>query len=499
MAVGFACVTSVAALTWQTQPTASAAAGTTVIATTVDPHSPKIGVPRHFGGLSLEYAHVFGAFGSPATTGQTDAPLAQLFRNVTDAGAGAPTLRIGGGSGDESWWNPDGEPRPNGINYDLNQDFVAALRDFRTLTHLPLILVLNMASNRPGIAVDWARAALNGLGRRAIRAFEIGNEPDIYKQRGFGSGKARPSGWGFANYLDELGRFMRRLKGLRSWLPLAAPGACCKRSWDSPGLPRIFDRARGRLSLITYHHYPSCYQGQIALKDMMSDELLAFGVNRLAPDAKIAKRHGLGVRLTETTPNACAEDSRYATALWALDWMYDLVFHGLKGADFHQIGSNPFTVDYVNNPLDPHYEVSAGPLYYAMLMFARATSHGAHLLPEATLNERRGQGANTRVWAAVDGSGDLRVLLLNKGPKGGWAVIKAPGPFRGGSLQRLRGQDPEQRNGVTLAGQSVANPSRTGNLEGGKVVQQIPRGNGGNYRFRLPGFSAALLIVHHKR
>ena len=45
-----------------------------------------------------------------------------------------------------------------------------------------VILDLNLITDRPAIAMDWARAAEAELPRGSIVGFEIGNEPDIYSR-----------------------------------------------------------------------------------------------------------------------------------------------------------------------------------------------------------------------------------------------------------------------------------------------------------------------------
>jgi hypothetical protein len=477
---------------------AAASSGEVMVRATVDRHTPKVAIPRHFIGVSFDLVDTLGAIGSPGTTGgRVDAPLARLFRNITDAGNGAPILRIGAGSADHAWWDPDGAPQPLGITYDITADFVDGLRNFHSLAHIPYILTLNFAKNRPQIAVNWARAAVNGLGRNAIRAFEIGNEPDLYpEQYYYDNHKTRPTGWGFSDYLDELGVFSRRLKNLRSWLPLAGPVACCKHAWDR-GLPQLLDRFRNRLSLVTWHQYPFCDKEHSAtLSFLLAAKTFQDAAARLGPLALEAKRHGRQFRVTETTPNACRPDPRYAVALWATDWMFAFALRGVSGVDSHQMGTTPFSVGFVNAPLDPHFEASVSPLYYSMLLVARAVPNGARLIPYATFGERLAKGENATVWATIDRDGTVRVVVNNKRNHAGYAVINVIGARRRASLQRLRGQDVSAREGVTLAGQAVANPTRTGILEGQKQVQHVARRNG-RYRFRMPAFSVALLTIGH--
>jgi hypothetical protein len=471
-------------------------AGNVILRAVVDRHTPKTLVPRHAVGLSIEYADVLNALGSPATTGQANAPLARLFQNITDAGNGAPMLRLGGGTADESWWNPNGKPRPDGINYDLDANFVAALHDFRSVAHLPFIMALNFAADRPRIAVDWARAAIKGLGRHAVRAFEIGNEPDLYTTRRLGNHYARPQGWGFGDFLNDFGTFSRRLKGLRRWLPLAGPASCCAKAWDQ-GLARFLRRFHRRVSLVTFHHYPVCnHDHPDSLRFLLGKRIFQDAAARIGALAAKARTQRRAFRVTESGPNACRPDPRYAVALWATDWLFALSALHRAPVDFHQMGTSPFSTGFVNSVLDPHFEASVSPLYYAMLLFARAVPNGARLLPYTTFAQRVASGANATVWATIDRAGTVRVVVNNKRNQAGYAAINVIGARRRASLQRLRGQNLSSGNGVTLAGQAIANPSRTGRLEGQKVIQHVARRHG-VYRFRMPAASVALATIRH--
>ena len=41
--------------------------------------------------------------------------FARLMQTLAAPGNGAPTIRIGGNSTDQTWWNPTAAPRPGGI------------------------------------------------------------------------------------------------------------------------------------------------------------------------------------------------------------------------------------------------------------------------------------------------------------------------------------------------------------------------------------------------
>src|SRR5689334_14927884 len=57
-------------------------------------------IPRSVAGLASEYPSTQDYFGAP---GKPNAPCGQLLRTLGENGAGAPTIRLGGNSGDASW------------------------------------------------------------------------------------------------------------------------------------------------------------------------------------------------------------------------------------------------------------------------------------------------------------------------------------------------------------------------------------------------------------
>jgi hypothetical protein len=140
--------------------------------------------------------------------------MAQLSRN----NIGPVDFRVGGGSTDDSWWNPNNRPNPRGVYTSIRPWMIGSLRSLHEQTGARLVLGLNLAQRNPEIAADWARAAMAGIPRRAFSAFEIGNEPDIYPTRFFyedaGGNQVmtRPRSYDFNQWLGEFGTFARRLR-----------------------------------------------------------------------------------------------------------------------------------------------------------------------------------------------------------------------------------------------------------------------------------------------
>ena len=140
----------------------------------------RVRTPSNFTGFSSEYTTV--TFMTGQSYNGTNGFMNGLYNNLTATGSGTPVLRVGGGSTDNSAWNPSlSRARPIGVNYDLTYEHLNRLVDFTKRTRAKLILGVNLASTLK-TARDWTSVASRALGR-SVLFYEIGNEPDNYGTR----------------------------------------------------------------------------------------------------------------------------------------------------------------------------------------------------------------------------------------------------------------------------------------------------------------------------
>jgi hypothetical protein len=489
-----------------TLPQAKVARGGPLVRTTVSTHGAGPQLPPSFMGFSAEYPGADRFSGIPPTG--VNGVFGQLVDNLSSTGSGAPTFRVGGGSTDESMWNPSKGPRPPGITFDLTQGWVDSVKQLVQRTGMPLILGLNLGQNNPQLAIDWARQASDAFGS-SVAAFEVGNEPDVYTRHPYGKDAAgnstyvRPQGYTFANYLGEFGTFARAVHAALPSAPLAGPSTCCDPQFLNA---YSFVRKYGhQVKLVTYHWYPldACSPrrgkpGYPSLSSLLSDKALIGQAIRLLQIAAGARRYGAGVRLTETNSAACGGrdgvSNTLGSALWGVDWLFTLWAVGVRGADFHtgpttNAAYSPMTLGY-----DTSFATTVRPLYYGMLLFARATANRAQLLPRVTAGAQIRRGANVKVWGTLDGT-TAHVVVLNKDTRAGGPVeVRTRGARAGATLERLTAPTMSSTTGVTFAGQSIPDVSRDGKLTGAPTAEPVaPRR--GVYRFSLPAASAALLTI----
>jgi len=378
----------------------------------VDTGSPGRAVPAPFLGLSMEWTSV-GSYGGPARPG-----IVALLRRL-EAASGAPLpLRIGGASGEESWWNPSRRgPPPPGVRHDIDPASLTALAGLARGLDAPVTMGLNLQDGDDRNALALARAAQRRL-RGRLEGLEIGNEPDLYTAaRTFGPPAVRRLRkrvrYAPADYVRDAGRYLDALAaGLpaRSRPRLVIGGFAGSPAWP-PTLPRLIARHPGTVGAIAAHRYglSGCELGGDAASSRAA--LLATQASRermagLEPLVAIAHAHRLPLWVTELNSAPCggapgASDS-FAAALWLTDALFALVRAGADRAAVQTFDGAVYA---------PFARRGAGavarPPFFGMLAFARAGPRGTHLVPV-----RIARGGRVRAWATEAPDGTVRVALI---------------------------------------------------------------------------------------
>ncbi len=453
-------------------------------------------VAAGFVGLSLEYTTVEAYAGTDARA--INPVLVRLVRDL--APHQRPVLRIGGDSADWGWVPARGLTRPKGVRYSLGPAWVKVTRALASATDAHLIMGLNLEANSPRLMAVQARA-FRGVGHRALTAFELGNEPELFgsipwfqtpTQRVFG--RHRP--YRFGNYVREFTRFS---KVLPTSVPLAGPATGGPR-W----IPRIasFVAAEPRARLATVHLYPlhRCYVNPLgptgpSISNLLSPAASAGLAAGIAP--YVSPVHALGAKLrvgelnSVSCSGAAGVSDSFASALWALDVLFHFAQAGVDGVNFHTLVKayyRPFYFTQVNG----RWSANVAPMYYGMLAFARAAPAGSRLL-----NLSAPTDPTLRVWATHAPDHRTRVVVINTSALGSRTVeIRLPaGSSRPGraSVQRLIAPDLTAKGDVTLGGQAFAENTTTGRLTGEPQAEQPERAKSGAYRFDVPAGSAAIL------
>jgi len=472
---------------------------------TVSPTPVTRPLPEGFLGLAFTYSALAQWM---SASGPVDPVLVGLIRNLTPSGR--PWLRIGGESADRSWWPIAGERRPLGITYDLGPAWTEMAGRLARATDARLMLGLELEADQPKIDAVEARQLLHGVGARYVQSFQIGNEPELYSAIPWYKvlhgkpvvwyspvGKpvyARPRSYGPSQFIGEVSRILRVIPRY----PIAGPETNIP-AWTQAFLP--FLKPNGRVSTLTTHAYGvnSC------VKDTKSDvyptvpNLLSLHASRdlldgTAPYIALVHRRGGSYRIDEMGAVTCTGpagvSNSMATALWAIDALFDAASQGVDGVNLHTTYSrinNLFSLGFA----DGRWQATVQPLYYGALLFEHADPAGSRLL-----NVTDGTTATLRVWATEGSSRRVRVAIVNDSLSSG-AVVRLRVPAAAGSttgtvlrLQASNGAGAYATRGITLGGRSFG--TTTTGVLAAPTLEPITS-HGGAWTVTVPKGSAALV------
>ncbi len=451
-------------------------------------------LPSGFVGVSLEYKalHIY----TGRDPGAIDPVLVALVRQL--APGQAPVLRIGGNSADATWWPIRGAIPPAGVSYALTSGWLRTTRALAQDVGARLIMGINLAGGRPGLAADEARAILEGVGRSQIEALEIGNEPDLYPvvawyhQHGRAV-HARGRGYGLSAYIQEFSRWRAALPSY----PLAGP-AVSGPGWMG-GLGRFLSAGRGAngVRIVTYHRYPllACVTDPTSsqypsIANLLSDSSSTGLAAPVAPYAAAAHARGLQFRIGEMNSAACegkrGVSDTFASALWVLDTLFSFASVGVDGVNIHTLPGAAYEL-FTFTHSGSAWSAFVHPEYYGMLMFAQAFGPGARLLPASV------PSGPVKVWATRAPDGTVRVVLINKDPTNSYPVqLQLPGSGASATEEWLQAPSVTATDGVTLGGQTFGDATTTGLLAGTLSEPAIAPVSGA-YSLQLPPASAVML------
>lgn len=468
------------------RPTASTAGATVV---TVSRGTVGRPIPVGFAGLSMEFRGLEAYAGADPKA--VNPVFAQLMRNLAPDQQGV--LRIGGDGTDWTWWPVPHMAQPGGVRYDLNRNWMGVARSLSKAVGLRLILGVNLEANSTRVASAEASAMLGDIGSDRIAGLEIGNEPELYgsfpwyKAPDGVQVRGRPPGYNFSDFLSEYSTMARAIPHG----PLAGPSTGAP-LWI-PELGR-FLAAEPRVRVATLHRYPLKHCGKTAptltVGELLSSASTAGLANGIARYVGIAHSHHVPLRIDELNAVSCGGQRGvsdvFASALWALDALFEMARVGVDGVNFHTV---PNTINELISArlAGGKWSSYVHPQYYGMMMFAQAAPAAARLLRVT------GASGTLRAWATRASDGQLRVTLINDDPRSARQVTLRLAVAHGtATVERLAAPGLGAKSGVTLGGQGFGAKTTTG-LLAGRVQSSTVRPAGRSYSVRVPAASAALL------
>lgn len=456
-------------------------------------------VPGGFIGFSIEYSSLYAYAGrDPSALNPT---FIRLIRAVSPGAR--PVLRFGGDTTDWSWWPIPGATRPGGVRYSLTRRWVAVARALADATGARMIFGINLEADSQLVAATEARRLLEGVGRSAVAAFELGNEPEVYGTIGWYNGPdgkpvtGRPATYDFGWFIHD---YALVGSALPAGVPLAGPAS------GAPafvlGVPR-FLAADSRTRLVTYHFYPlrRCYTPSSSPTSPTLAHLLAPQAAAVPGDLRfaisVAHARGLPFQLDELNSVSCKGQSglsdTFAAALWALDALYHMARAGVDGVNIHTLDDVPYE-PFAFSDAKGRWRAEVKPLYYGLLAFSRAAPAGSRFLATGLPRQPRGtpQPSGLRDWATVGADGTVRLVLSNLSPRRSLELAVRPPPSRAGApamLARLTAPSATAAGGVSLAGQSYDSSAELAGSPQAEMLNPVS----GRYVVTLPAASAAVL------
>jgi hypothetical protein len=384
--------------------------------------------------------------------------------------------------------------QPGGVNYSLTPGYVSVLHSLATTLGAKLILGINLEADSAALASAEAQALVNGVGKAQVEGLELGNEPELYGAFIWGrSGHTgRPRGYDFANYNQDIARIGDPL----TMAPLAGPATGAPK-WF-PYLGRFLS-SHPRVAVATLHRYPLqlCYvkpsePNYPTIANLLSARSSATEADSVIPSLKTARARGIPLRIDEMNTISCGVDNgvaqSFASALWALDAVFQMARVGVDGVNIHTYPGATYQL-FTFSQSHGRWRGTVSPEYYGLLMFAQAAPPGSRLLTVTGTNSGQVKG-----WATRGTDGTVRVVAINDGAAARTVAVRLGATAGNGTLEQLKAPRVTSQRGVTLGGQSFGSSTTTGLLAGAARTRAIPSA-GGQYTFRVPGGSAALLTI----
>ncbi|QKZ14233.1 hypothetical protein [Spirosoma sp. KUDC1026] len=348
------------------------------------------------------------------------------FRNILTNLSPSSVIRIGANSGDQLAWTPGNRGTNTDVSRLYNSD-IDKLFTFLGSVNWKCLYMINFAKDSTNYAgnavVESASEAsyVYSTYSARLKSISIGNEPMAYVVNKYRN-PYTPSLY-VANYLPVYDA----IKAVNSAVPISG-GDIGRRSeyntWNSGYLGKMNNLPTTSparpIDTFNAHAYMFRSNELTGTTEQSVDAL----INSLTPGSTFLTNLSYLKTLTETynapfwmsETNSVAGSlagvtNSFASAIWALDYLYTLASYNVKGANFHSGGnSSSYAPIYRVSTANGTYAI--GSIYYGLLAFA-----------DGALNQRllavapAGSSANPRTSYYATASDDgrtVKLTLINK-------------------------------------------------------------------------------------
>ena len=312
-------------------------------------HPDQLGNQLHPGYVGLSFGAATVAQDNYAST-----DLGGYLRTLGHTGV----IRIGGNSGDGTFWTSTGESAPSwATSGTITPDKLQHLADIVRGAGWKVILAVNLKHPDPARAADEAKYARQIFGD-SLLAIEIGNEPNFYYST-------------VAAYYADFESYVAAIEQAVPGVGITGPDAETNHSsWL--GSFAALEAGHPDVTEVSDHTYPAsaCGTSTATVPELLGTGSVQYETANAQAAVSAAAQLGVPAAMTETNSVVCAGTSGvsdvFASALWALDYSLLIAQQGIVNADFmdgtNAAGCDPYT------PLCPTTgDLTARPIYYGML------------------------------------------------------------------------------------------------------------------------------------
>lgn len=410
-------------------------------------------VPRMFMGYSIEW----GLIGRMVRKKQGRFAVIARSINGLEQFTGPMLLRIGGDSESEAAFDlPALRHRPKFVGINIRIRTLKRMRELARKTRCEYVLGLNLASDRPELAVRLVKAAVRYLGRRHIADFEIGNEPDLL------GGMGHRTWWSGNNYQMYLRRWTRYDRAIAHYLgksiKIEGP-AFSGESWFEH-LPAYLQREHRRLGIVSLHNYPmgAWIKNRRSLKYASISHLLGSrAVNMFGDEmrriVRLAAPYHLPVRFGEMNSVSGGGkegvSNTFASTIWAAATLLGVAQAGGAGVNLHMSqGIDRFPGWYGPLRFGPKGHLHIMPVYVGMLAAADVMQRGGSPLPVQRPKHKR-----FSAFAFERSNHSVRVAMMNRTPSINMLVhLHLPGNMKLIRCYRIDAPSLSATKGITITG-----------------------------------------------
>jgi len=464
-------------------------------------------VPANFMGLGVGESTYETQFGEPATGKNT--VLRQIMSNITQYGASPMTFKI-----------TAYEQYPaSAATYVPTAADVSAINQLYADTGSTFFVGVNLAADTPSIAINQAQAYASQMTPGSLLGLEIGNEPDNYTHS---SENYRTAPYYFLqDYANFAPGVLTALQASQPSAKLVGPvwgepntetggsSGTVNNSGKAIAIGDFLTAQGSNLSFVSQHGYANqCINGATYNTDFLltpsaqncvSTTYLLGGV---APSHALGLKYRIGELNSITGGGVQGISNTFQASLWIMDLCAGLAKGGVDGVNIFGDSANQYYTMFTFNTTTTSGQTTYTlnfviPQYYGVLMFQQATQNKAQFLPVTST-----ASGNQVVYAWLDTSSTMRVLVLNKDETGaGTVTVTLPSGYGQATVTRLlestANASPAYLStaGVTLGGQTF--DGSTNGVIQGNAYEEVLTPAGTTYTVALPVTSAALLTIPH--